>query len=180
MNLQYQLDNSDYVQALIFYSRQNSDLKKRRNRSWVVNTLAIFSLSFYFWTVKNHFLTIYFLIAGVIVGCIFPFYTRWRQKRFYTSYIANMSKDWERQGCKLQVADGYLEMSDNDSWSKLAVKKIQVIHEVTPYFFIRLKAGSTIIIPKNRIEDIDSVRNELVELGSTFNIPVITDLKWSV
>ena len=180
MNLQYQLDGSDFVQALIFYSQQNAVLKKRRNRGWVVNTLAIFSLAFYFWTVKNHFLTIYFLIAGAIVGCGFPFYARWRQKRFYTTYVANISKDLERQACKLQISDGYLEMSDNDSWSKLAVKKIQIIHEVTPYFFIRLKAGSTIIIPKDRIDNINNVRKDLIELGSNFNIPVVTDLKWSV
>lgn len=145
-----------------------------------MNTLGMFSLALCFWITASIDLSYYFLIIGVIFGCGLPFYMRWQQKRNYTTYVANIANDWERQVCKLQIADGYLEMSDNDSWSKLSLKKVQIIHEITPYFFIRLKNGSTIIIPKNSIDDIGSIRKELSELGANFNIPVATDLKWAV
>lgn len=180
MNLQYQLEDIDTVQALMFYTWQNPTFKKKRNRNWLINTLALFSLSLCFWISNNNYFATWFLIAGVILGCGFPFYIRWQQKRNFINYIANFSKDWEQQVCKLVIEDGYIEISDNDSWAKIALKRVAVVHEITSYFFIRFKSGTTIVIPKNKINDVEAVRKELMELQPNFNIPMVTDLKWTI
>ncbi|WP_433765150.1 YcxB family protein [Flavobacterium ginsenosidimutans] len=52
------------------------------------------------------------------------------------------------------------------------------ISEIKDYFFIAFKTGESLMIPKDKIEDAEKLRNKLKSIAENLKIDFISELDW--
>ncbi len=184
MTLTYQLHKNDYLQLHLFNASKSASLKKRFKKAWIVWTLCFLGLSAAFYLVGNkgdiaNFLTLYFLVMAFYMLFFWPAKQKKTLKKSYEATIDDVYKNRYGHDIQLRLSADGIETSDFSGEAKLRVQNIEAITEVQTHFFIKLRTGETLIIPKSGFADITSIREELKRIASRLNINYATDLSWS-
>jgi hypothetical protein len=177
MKFVYSLDEYDYLQYLLFDASQSDRIKKRRRRSWIVNSLTLLCLSFLFSRSENRFLTWYFLIIGLLAACLFPFYLRWRYKKHFKRFVQDTYRSRFGEISTIIFQEEYIETFDITGNSKINLSEIELINETGEYLYLKMKRGGRLIIPKSKIE-YNELREELVKMATRLNVKFISELNW--
>ncbi len=71
-----------------------------------------------------------------------------------------------------------IETSSTTGELKIYFSGISEIAETGEYFYMKLKSGNTIIIPKKKLEDKEKVENKIREITENYKIKFISELNW--
>ena len=178
MTLEYKIEAEDIVNYMLFNASINPRLKKNRRRALIVvpfiylvaGSALLFTpysaLGFIFWSIA----LVWFLVYRV-----------W-QRRYYVRYYKNLVLDIYKDGLDrtstVELNDAYLLVKDGENESKLSTQKFKEIHETMAYIFVKTINEGRWILPKNKIADLDMVRQELQALSTKLGIPYNVDLNW--
>jgi hypothetical protein len=69
-------------------------------------------------------------------------------------------------------------VKDEFSETKISTSEIEEIYEIPTTIFIRMKAGKTFILPKDKIAEIKSLKSVLTELSNFLKINYVSDENW--
>ncbi|HMK05185.1 MAG TPA: YcxB family protein [Ferruginibacter sp.] len=178
MKLTYSLSENDFLLHQLYIASKNDRIKQQRLKSWLIYTAALLILSLLFYQSGNTFMTNYFLIFGLVILCFFPFYQKWYHKNHYKKYIADTYKNRFGQTTNVSLNEEGIETSDATGESKINLSEIENTIETSDYFYIKMRTGGHLIIPKFKLADTDSVRQELKKLCSKLSVDYIDDLNW--
>jgi len=178
MTITYSLNENDFLQYHLFNASKSDRIKKQRRKSWFVNAILIFCFGFISYLNGNHVLVDYFLIAGILAVCLFPFYLRWYYKNHYKKFAKETYKKRVEEICTITFTEDYIESFGRTGTSKINMPEVEKVYETGQYFFLKLKTGSTLIIPKYKIDNIDDLRDEFIKIIDTFKGEFISDLDW--
>jgi len=178
MNLTYSLSENDFLEHQLYTASKNERIKQQRLKTWLIYAAALLILSLLFYQSGNTLMTRYFLILGLIVLCFFPFYQKWYHKNHYRKYIADTYKNRFGQTANISLNEDCIETSDITGELKINLSGIENIVETGDYFYIKIRTGGHLIIPKFKLADSDSVRQELQNLCSKLLVDFIDDLNW--
>jgi hypothetical protein len=78
----------------------------------------------------------------------------------------------------VEFSNEYIIATNNNSESKVACIEIKEIYELQSYIYINLKAGQSLIIPKEKIENKNVLIGRLKELAGFLKIGYIIDENW--
>jgi len=174
------LDEQDYLTYQLYTASKTPRIKKARVRSWVFTTLTFVILAFLFYKSDNSFLGHYFLIAAGLSLILFPIYSRWRYKNHYLKYIKETYKNRFGVECSVNINDESISTQDKTGEAKINTSEIEEINEIKDYYFIKSKSGVSLIIPKNKSNNLENIENAIKSLvrnkGITHNIDL--DWKW--
>ena len=169
MTLEFELDEQDFLDFLLFTASQSKRFNRRKLSGWILLTSTFIIISVYFYSVNNLFLVVYFGIAAIISGLFYPKYFIWLHKRHYKRFIK------ENYSCKIGERD-HIEIDDQVIFSKnkagestLNITEIEKIDETEKHFFVKIKGGLAYIIPKYKIQNSDEVRAKFELLGFNVN-----------
>jgi len=174
---QIKLEKEDFLRFLFFTASKSKRMKTKRIRSWILTTLVFLSIGVIFSQKEDKFITYYFFISAALCLFFYPFYYRWRYKRFYEKYIQENYKN--RIGVINEVGfeDGFITSKDNFGEEKIKLTEIAFIYEIKDCLFIRIKNGETIVIP-SRISDYTEFKNELAMVTKKIGIIWEIELDW--
>lgn len=178
MTLNYTLTENDFLQHQLFIASKTGRIKQQRTKTWLIFSAALLLLSLMFYQSSNTAMTYYFLIFGLIVLCFFPLYQRRYYKNHYQKFIAETYKNRFGQTANINFTDECIETSDITGESKINLGEIENTTETSDYFYLKMKTGGHLIIPKQKLDNIGNVRQELKELCSKLSIEFLDDLKW--
>jgi hypothetical protein len=71
-----------------------------------------------------------------------------------------------------------IETYDITGEAKINLTQIENVTEIVDYFYLKMKSGGHIIIPKYKINNSSEVREKLKALCDKLSIDFITDLNW--
>jgi hypothetical protein len=131
-----------------------------------------------FYQSGNMFLFYYFLIFGIISFIFYPFYQRWRYKKYYAKFIADTYKNRFGQIVNVEFTESTIETEDITGESKIHLTEIENVTETANYFYLKLKTGEHIIIPKSKIKSVSELKTTLRQLCIKLNIDFIENLNW--
>lgn len=177
MKLKFTLVKSDFLQFQLFQSSCSENVKKRRakNRKWVpILYLALALILF----VQSHIFAALFLILAA-VGWWF-IYPRYESKRYVNWYSKHLDEHYAgrfNQEVTIDILEDQIEMTDSVGKSTVHLKEVEKILEISTHYFVRLKSGVHIIIPKNQIdsEELNRFINNMTEERS---VPLLQDTDW--
>ena len=178
MTLQYTLNENDFLQHQLYVASKNKRIKQQRKRTWLIYSGSFLLLSLMFYQSDNKFLTYYFLIFGLLFLCFFPFYQKWHYKNHYKKFINENYKNRFGQAENISLTEDCIETKDITSESKLNLTAIENITETSDYFYIKMKAGGHLIIPKSGVESVDGLRDKLKRFANKLSIDFILNLNW--
>ncbi|MEO6232539.1 MAG: hypothetical protein ABJB11_12080 [Ferruginibacter sp.] len=178
MTLTYQLDQNDFLQHQLFLASKTDRIKKKRTKSWLIVSGAMFLLGFLFLQSDNSFLFYYFLAFGIVTLLFYPLYQRNQYKNHYAKFIADTYKNRFGQTANIHFGENAIETNDVTGESKINLSELESITETGDYFYPGLKTGGHLIIPKLKISDVSQLRQELKQLCQRLKINFIDDIIW--
>ena len=79
----------------------------------------------------------------------------------------------------LEFDNDFIFVKEGKSESKVHTSEIMEINEILTMIFIKLKGGQSLLLPKNKIENIESLKTRLQELAVFLKINYSIDEKWA-
>ncbi len=178
MKLEYQLSEEDFLELVLFDDSKNLTTKKAGQKASFMLMFAFIGLGYILFH-TDKVIAYSFFVFGVVTFFAYPFYLKSFQKKRYRSYIQRVYK--YRFGRVVQVAinDTYIEQNDSSGEFKFNLTELDVIYETQMNFYLKMRSGGSLIIPKNKIADqLESVKEELVMLANKLKINYEKDLNW--
>jgi hypothetical protein len=176
MPLTYSLTEDDYLQSQLFIASKSERVKKQRIRRRIWTTIVLLVLSAVCY--DDDFLFYYFLIIGIISAFFHSYYTAFLFKKHYKKYVGDIHKNSFNETSNITFTDEAIETADRTGTSKINLTEIETISETGSYFYLKLKTGQHLIIPKTQLSNSDEVRTLLTSLSKKLNINFISDLNW--
>lgn len=178
MTLTYSLTVNDFLQHQLFSASKNARIKNQRITNWLICSATFLLLGFLFYESGNTLMTWYFLIFGIVFFCFFPLYQKQHYKNHFTKYVVETYKNRFGEITNLTFTDEHIESKDITGESKINLAQIENTTETGNYFYLQIRTGGHLIIPKSGIPDVAMVRHELKIFCKKLNIKFLEELNW--
>jgi len=179
MTIDYKIDETDFLTYQLYVASKSDRIKKKRLRNKVIVSLiyVVFGLLCYFFEGQISIVIIFFII-GLLWFFIYPLWERRHYVKHYQGFIKENYKDVLGRIATLEFNNEYILTKDNGSESKVSTTELAEINEIPTAIFVRLKSGQSLILPKDKIDNIDDVIIRLKELANYLKIKYSIDDKW--
>ena len=178
MTITYKLNESDFLIHHLYIASQSERIKKKRQRNKVrlpIIYLAFAVLTFF---LEMSYVTPLFIIIGILWYFLYPLWERRHYINHYKGFISETNKDSFDSIVTLDISNDFIDAKDRGGEGKIFTSELTELNEIPSTIFIRLKGGSSIILPKDRIDNIAEVRAKLMELADYLKIKYTIDDKW--
>jgi hypothetical protein len=174
MKLEFTLEENDFLDYHLFSISNNKDAKKieKIGKFILAGFFMYFGLNSY--NTDNIELAILFGILAILSILFFNKSYKSLLKKQQLQFIKNSYSKRIGQKESIEFTSEYLITEDNTGQAKTKLSEIECINEVQNNFFIKLSNGSSYIVSKKGIKNLD----EFKEKCKTLNIPIIEYLNW--
>lgn len=175
MQYKYQLSEEDFL-AYQLFNASNSKIANRRksmNQRMLSFGISLAALGFYF--LNNYPGAILFALLAPLTFLFYPQYHRWRFKKHYQKYIKENYTNKINRDIELNIQEDHLSLKDAVSETIINIEDIGAIHETQRHFFVKISTGNSLLIPKEKINNLNDLLRQFSELG----IPIVNELNWS-
>lgn len=155
MNLEYSLDKEDYLQHQLFEASRSKRVRYRRLRSWLIVPVLYLVSGFLFYILKDIVFLITFACISAVWLIFYPLFSRWQYKRHFSKYLDEHYKHRFNRSRQMSLAGGDLLVNDEVSEGKMQLSEIDFIYNLENYVYLHMKSGTTIILPKAKLDDND-------------------------
>ena len=177
MELKFALNSDDYLQHQLYSVNKNPRIVKKRKRAWLMITLT-FAIISLFSFVKPDFFTIGSGVFAVISLFFYPIYERNQYKKHYKKHVNEVYKNRFGIESSLSFNEKNIESISEIGESNFNYSAFESFVEISNYYFLFLKTGGAIIIPKTVTSTIIDFKEQLNLLSVKNNISFEEDLNW--
>jgi hypothetical protein len=181
MKYSYQLQLNDLLQHNLFWLTKNKVfMVHRRNRIIKISALyfIIYLFFLYFEIGYPEFQYIFPVIA--ISFLLYEIYYGEKKtlEKAHTKMILNENSHQLNKTTVLTFEDAFLTKTNDLSNLKVAYENIELVEELSGYFYLKLKTGDRIIFPKSAINDVEEFTLFLHKISKQHKIVLIDETKW--
>ncbi len=125
-------------------------------------------------------LTIFYLLFGLLWYWLYGYFQAW----FYRWHFARHVKETFAENfgipMRMEITDVEIQTYDAGSEVKVLLSEIKSIDEIPSIILVILKGGGSLILPKERIAELDTLRTRLQEIANSLGITYERkdDWKW--
>jgi hypothetical protein len=178
MTLSFQLSENDFLQHQLFVAAQSPSIKKSRKASLITCTIGFLILGLIFYLNEEHFLSIGFLVFAVITLLFFPAFQAKQLTKAYRHSINENYKNRFGKSVQATFTDDSILYNGSGSESKIALTSIGKVNELQDLFIVEITTGGGILIPKQQLENVASVRQLLQDVSRKLSVPFVQELNW--
>ena len=178
MTVTYHVGEEDYLEHQLFIASISDRIKKKRLRAKILWPSLYIIFGLLFARDENIQPAVVFTTLGVLWFFLYPIWEKHHFRRHYQAFIKENYKDRFHKIISVEVTDNFILTSDDGSESKISTAEIEEINEIPSNIFIRFKGGQSLILPKNKISDIESIKTRLKNLALSLNIKYVIDNQW--
>lgn len=178
MTLEYTLTEDDYLQHQLYVASRSKKIKRNRIVGRLLLSGILLSISFYFFKKHNQFAFDYFLVLGILFLVLYPYLQRRHYKRAFRKFINGNYKARFNQPVKAIFSDDEVQITSIASETKYNLQALSQVIETGHHFYVGIKTGGHVIIPKSGINNLEELKNELTGLSQKLIINYTSDLNW--
>ncbi|MGZ3901513.1 MAG: hypothetical protein ACXVC7_01735 [Bacteroidia bacterium] len=174
------LDENDFLVFQLYTASKSQRIKNARIRSWIITTLSFLCFAYFFFDKNDDALGYFFLAFSGFSLIFYPFYSAWRYKRHYLKFIRDTHKNRFEEKSEIEFNDDAIVTKAKSGEVKINKKEIEEINEIKDFYFIKTRAGYSLIISKSKTTDLNKINHEiksLTDTGIKHNIEL--NWKWS-
>lgn len=176
--LKYTCSEHDYLQYYLYQASISKPYKKALWYNRWLGTLSFVVMAGCFWLWEQDMGLALFAVLAIIWFLLYPYRHRARYKQHYQRHIKTTLTEKLKRQNTIRIDDAGIFATDGYSETKIPLNEIVGIVEIGDEFFIMLRAGATIILPKNQIVDIAAWSGHLQLLAQSLSIPFTVNLGW--
>ena len=179
MEVEYSLSRADYIDFQLFAATKSEIVRKNRKKARNRLPIIYLLLGTILLTIDDKIFAILFYSIGILWYILYPTLTKKRYTKQYEKYLDENFKNRYDTSIRVKLAENYelIETIDNEGESKFKTSEIEKIFEINRFFYIKMKSGTYLIIPKYKIENIEKLSYDLVMISKTMNFEIEKDLE---
>lgn len=177
-NIEYAED--DFLQFQLFTASQSKRIKNKRERSTIIIMLCFLLLAMLLGSSGTDFLFYAFLALIPVTYFFYPKYLKNHHYKHYQEFVKESFQKRDHQPTLLEFKADTIFSKNEYGESLLKYKAIDCVVEIPSYFFIPLKSGGTLILPKREVKNYDELFSFLREKSHQleFDYSIFKDWSW--
>ncbi|AFM04371.1 hypothetical protein Fleli_1986 [Bernardetia litoralis DSM 6794] len=176
MKIEYTLTEEDFLEYQLYITSQSKSIQKKRLiAKFTVPLMYIFiGIFFYFYNNNQNAILICIFLAALWL-LIYPLYSKYRYKRFYLNHIKKKYTDKLDHVDALKLGNNnYFYVKEQGKEGKVKTTDADKLIELKDHFFLQMKKGGAIIIPKTYVLNGEAFKQQIANL----NIAYLNDTDW--
>lgn len=169
MTIQYKIEEQDFLEFQLFTASKSDRINNKKRKGWALLTIGSMVLGLYFYLNQNITLAIYFGLVACACGFFYPRYFKWRYKKHYKTFIKENYSKQIGLIVTLEFNDHAIFSKDKAGEGKINLSEIEKIDETDHHFFLKISTGHSLLIPKDKLNNIDELRMKFKALGLKVN-----------
>ncbi|HET6227166.1 MAG TPA: hypothetical protein VFF27_12855 [Bacteroidia bacterium] len=178
MKYEFTLDEQDYLENCLFLASNSKIYKKRKLASRLILPILYIGLGLYMLSENDVVFATIFLAFSFLWFLFSPALTRNRYKKFYRKTITESYSKRLGRISTFEIESTDFLMTEEKNVSRISLKDLESVNELAKYFILKLQIGSTIILPKDKINNLSELKKELKDLAQVQNVPFNEELNW--
>jgi hypothetical protein len=181
MDISYILDQTDFLTFQLYTTSKLEAAKKRRRKVQVIAPLIYLALGFWLYfrdRQENYKMTLILIAFAIIWYFFYPLLEGFSFRKRLLKYINVTYKDTLPMPVSMDWEQDFLVTRDEGAGNKIYYKDFEAINETGTYIFIKLNTGSSLILPKTKIENKEGLQNLLLQLSKELDIPYNLEAHW--
>ncbi len=165
MTLNYTLSEKDYLEYYLHNYSNSAQSGKKFIRSYIVVILFALIGTVLGLINKNSELSIAMGLWLVITILFYPKYYRFQIRKHYERHIKENHSHRVDKPIRLEFKEDHIFAQDHSGESKTFYTAIEQVDETSHLFLLKLGPSLAYLIPKSQLENPESLRNSLSQLG---------------
>jgi len=170
----FEIEPKDFLTFQLYTISQSPNVLRTRRRGRLLTSVAGLLLSLNLFVTGSFIPALFMLVTAVISYAFYPKYHRWRLKSHFIKYS---KKNYASQFGKeesLETFKDYILSKNVSGEGKVKMDELDRLTEIADHFFLKMRTGSSLILPKRFIQN-DS---ELIKEMKRLNVPLHQELNW--
>ncbi len=178
MPFTYSLDQEDFHVLQLYTASQsplvNKKLKTGKNLIpliWLIASIPSYFLGNFSWVL---------LCIGIasLWYLLFPGFLKWILEKDIAKSIDEHFKNRYGKPQSLSFTPETVHLISESGESQFHLTEMEEIIEISKHYFVRFHNGSSLILPKDKIQDLASLRQKIEELVEKYSIKYTVALDW--
>lgn len=180
IRLAYDLEKNDFLNSQLYVLSIDENFKKQQKKEKyrIVGITLLFACILFF--DESYRTTSYFFFAtSVLYFLFYPWWAAWYYKRMYRQQIERHFENSLPYHMEIDLLESSINVRTTKGNQQIAGSRLSFIKEIKDYFFIVEDISfTTIIIPKESLQDENTVRDMLMSYTRISNAKYSSDLDW--
>ena len=174
MKLEYILEEKDFIDYHLFSMSENKKAIKMMNTTKLILVGLFLYLGINLYNKNNIEFAIIFGIIAILTFIFFNKLYKSKLRKHFSKIVKNNYAKRIGEKETMEFNSEYIITEDKTGEGKTKISEIEKISETQNNFFIKLSNGSSFIVSKNGINNIELIKKKWNDL----NIPVSENLSW--
>ncbi len=173
----YSLDQNDYLTFLYYSTSKSKKVQKRRALNKLVLMIIYVLTGMMIFSRNGPIASAAFFLLCVPMYFLYTIFEKKQYYRHFTRFInTHFTNRIGKQSTIELRNDGFHVIDEEDNWHAYA--DMEEINETNALIIVQLKNGVAIILPKNKIQDVDRLIELFSHQAAVNKIPYKKDLDW--
>lgn len=177
MEIEYSLDEKDYLEYLLYEGSKNKYNKKTKRKNWIIISSIPFLIYLIQFDFKDQFSLYYTIFLTLLILFLYPIFQKKQYKKYYIRTTNESYKNSFGELTKLIFNENNIEIFNLNVESKIKNEAFVAINEIENYIFLKTKGGS-IVIPKLKISNLEDFKKHLKLMMQKYDIKENIELDW--
>ena len=178
LEMKFTLRKADFLMYQLFTVSQSPQMTKRRKSVKMKVPAIYFCLGLILLGLQEIPMGVGFIILSIIWAIFYPSYQQRTYRKQLAQYVDEYYKTRFGEEMKIKFDEDFIHIKNDYSETKIILTHIEAMDEIKDYFFIKLKSGTTLIIPKKLLEDFETIKAKILALTAHLKVNLKVDLDW--
>ncbi len=179
MLFQYVLSKEDFLNYQLYTASKSTTVQKNIKKSRIRIPIIYSVCGLVIIATGNVELGIAFFIVAILWFFLSKPYIKKRYYRHFIKYIdENLSYRYDMK-ISIEFNDEFVETLDSVGEAKIKISGLEQINEVKDYYFLKLITGDSLILPKTKNENENTLQQIIEKLKTDHKIKHNKELDWS-
>jgi hypothetical protein len=170
----FKIEQNDFLTFQLYTVSKSKNVIKTRRRGQLLTSIAGLLLMLNLFVTGSKIAGIFMLVISILTYLFYPRYHRWRLKSHFKKYSKKNYGSQFGQEESLETKTDHIISKNIAGEGKVLTSELENLTEINDYFFLKMKNGSSIILPKRDLSNEKDLVNEL----KTMRVPLIQELNW--
>jgi len=166
------------LQYQLFNASKSKRIKAQRRSTWLFSTFVILIIALLSFFNDHEQLGYSFIVAAIVFFCFFQKYNSYYYRRHYQKFVQDLPKSNFDQTVTVVFNPQTIETFDKSAELKINLSEFEEFNEIGHYIYLKTQAGTSLIVPKLKLENQEIVISELKALADRLHINYTTELNW--
>jgi hypothetical protein len=178
MTLEYDLKETDFITHQLFIASKSERIKKRRRIGRILFPLIYIAFAVSYFFQDRYTTSSIFIAVAILWYWLYPIWERSYYKKHYMGFVKENYKERLNKTSTVEISNDFVIVKDSGSEGRLSTNEIEGIYEIPMLILIKFKIGNSIIIPKEKITNLNLLVVRLKDLARHLEINYNVEEKW--